>query len=117
MEQGSETEPGIENDTPIVLMMRRPLPMFAPVRIRIHVCLDCLNADAPGLFGSEPRTLSGDSGWEFASVLGSTKLPGLFEWDLVARRSRSNHRFPSLRESSQQTFEQVPGSWRKLACR
>src|ERR1700733_15233603 len=117
MEQGSQTEPGIEKDTPIVRMMCRTLPVFAHVGIQIHVCLYCLNAYAPGLSRSEPRTFSGDSSWEFASVLGSTKLPVLFEWDLVTRRSRSNHRFPSIRESSRQTFEQVPGSWRKLACR
>jgi hypothetical protein len=79
MEQGSETEPGIENDTPFVLMMSRPLPLFASLRIRIHVSLYCLNAYSPGLSRSEPRTLSGDSGWEFASVLGSAKLPVLFE--------------------------------------
>jgi hypothetical protein len=80
MEQGSETEPGIEGDAPIVLMMRSPLSAFATARTRIHVSLYCLNALALGLSRAEPRTLSGDSGWEFASVLGSAKLLVLFQW-------------------------------------
>src|SRR5580704_1345122 len=116
MEQGSETEPGIEGDPPIVRMMRSPLPVFATVRTRIHVSLYCLNALALGLSRSEPRTLSGDSGWEFASVLGSAKLVALFDSDRATRRSHSNHRFSSIRESSQRTSDQVPRRGRTLVC-
>jgi hypothetical protein len=94
MEQGSETEPGIEADTPIVSMMRSPPSLFATVRIRIQVFPYCLTARSLGLSRSEPRTLCGDSGWGFASVLGSAKLLALFESDLVTIRSHSNH--PSL---------------------
>src|SRR5580704_387646 len=116
MEQGSETEPGIEADTPIVVMVRSPLCVFATVRIRIQVSLYCLNACSLGLSRAEPRTLSGDSGWEFASVLGSANPQMSFEWDLVTRRSDSNHRFPAIRESSQQTFDPPPRRQRKLVC-
>jgi hypothetical protein len=47
--------------------------MWNSVPIGIHDSPYCLNLRPLRLSAPEPTTLSGDSGWDFASVLGSAK--------------------------------------------